>query len=886
LYAPVLGDTPFNYWSNDTSYEVSKKRDPNTRLDSYYVTGDIIKIDEDQFPSLARAANSPNTNVQSVTFDARILILDMPLVFDTTQITFFAEKVVLTSRAAILLNAVSPQPGGDGISIITDELDLSNSKTRPFQFKTDNWEFLTDGAQQPWPTDRKRNVKVDANRLLTSDPLASEDLFRFFRNLTLDQKYGYAPGSLSKAPYSIHVADDAASQVYEEFFTSSALWPDQFSAKVARQFSRAPFDPENTKFLRTTFIGPYTERFRGHHESALLTLNEVSTAIRLGVDGYGENRYYVPRISLEATLANFKEDVPATLNLVKVWDSEIAKGFVGGAVDAVKVQQVRKELDKEQAELADAESELGHAMASLTQNEQAIEKQLGTIKDIEDRIQANLQELIAKDEKNRTLLTGTRIVAAVASVIPATAPVGMILGQAVLVTGDAIYRHNANQAVTPQTVISVVQTGVEFVGKVRALRDSWDKLHSAIEKTQDPHIQGNDKRAEVNKAFVDAGRDFAEKSKNVYDLLQIPAATPISMNELEKDNPELKAALEQLASFRVEESKNLSIVHDLTTIASQKSATLIASQQRFYEVLKADLRNDNFIARQRNLGIQVRDQLFGHLSYEAATLRRSYAYHTGRQLDAPSDVAFFSDDYKSISLKDLTADSVEKVLSDQRTQVELSYGSLERLVGNGINDYLARRTLPAPVSKEFVADAKNVDDPDQIQFLRILNMSISEGTRLTAETYNPGLFFVPFEDCQQEYQLSKLPYKLLHIEVKKVVFENKTSMSGKTIEFHFVHPGYGFESDERGCFFVDFRKADALQNSAIYTTTVNNEGPIDSKNIQSLYTGSLADLNKYARYPFCSKYFLYAVLKGSPRAANWRQVPRIKYIEIVFYAVQ
>ncbi len=590
---------------------------------------------------------------------------------------------------------------------------------------------------------------------------------------------------------------------------------------------------------------------------------------------------------MDAVLQAFNEDLGATLKIAEDWDGEVVKGFVGGPIDPNKVALVRDAVDKQTGDLGAAEDALGKSMESLVEKEQAISQQLAIIKAHEDQLQAKLQEMIAKDAKNKDLLTATRAVAVVASLIPATAPVGMVLGQAVLMSGELIYKHNVNETVTPQSVISVIQTGVEFVGKVRAFRDSWDKFHTAIEKTQDPNVKGNDKRAEVNKAFIDAGRDFADKGKSVYDLLQVPSPTPLSLNGLEKDDADLQAELEKLGTLRAEESKNLTTVKEQTDVVSQKSAFLITAQQQFYEVLRADVRNDNYIVRQRNLALQIRDRLFEHLSYEAATLRRAYAYHTGNQLNASPDLVFFADNYKAVRLDNIDRSIVGKVLSDQRIRVKNTYEALSQFAKNGMADYLSSRTVPLITVKVFSADSRNVKDVEQMEFLRILNKSIADGAAVdkSGALLNTGseAFYVPFEDCQQD---SNLPTKLLHIQVTKVIFENKPAMEGKTIELQVAHPGYGFVSDKRGCFYVDHRKADALENSAIYGTTLNSDGPINIKDVQSLYPGSLADLNKFAKYPFCSKYFIYLALRGRPLATNWKQVPRIKYIEVSFYSIR
>jgi len=885
LYDPQLVDSPYNEWTNDTAYTITKKKDPSSNLDLYYVSGDIIHIDEDDFPSLKRTQTAPNTGVKAITFDARVLIVDMPVIFDSSLVTMSAERIVFTSRGSVVFTTM-PQAGGDGLLITADELDLTNAKTRPFQFQTDNWAFLTNGAEQPWPQTNKRTISVSANRIDSSDPYFRNDLLVSLRNLTLDQKYGYAPGNLSRAPYSVHVSDDVSAQQYSNFLRNVSLWPDEFASKVARHFARAPYEAENIQFLREMLIRPYLQKFAGYRTSATLKLTSVASSMNLGLDSFGHSRYYVPRLSMDTLLDGFSKNVTDSLKIIEAWDKDIVTAFVGGSIDATSVERQRKMLDSTKTDLADQQDKLGKALASLDEKEQKIGQQLSFIDNRRQKLAADLAALIAKAEENKKLAVVTRVVAVAASLIPASAPVAMAVGQAALVGGDLVYAHNAGEAVTPQSLITVVQSGVDFGKKVRAFRDSWDTLHTAIEKTQDPNVKGNDKRAEVNNAFRDAATNFGDKAKAVYDLLQVPEPTPLTLNDLEKRDDELQTELRTLATLRSEESDLLTNIADLKTDVVQKAAAVITAQQQFYEILESTLRNDNYIARQKNLALQIRDRFFEELAYEATILRRAYVYHTGNVLAAPADIVFFADDYRAVTINDVSYDRVEQTLAEERSRALKTYQALEQFIRTGLQNYLDSRTKPAITARPLYVSSQNINDAKQVEFLKVLNERIKEGAAALSTGSGGGTgfaFYVPFEDFSQAVNL---PTKLLHIQITSVTFENKAAMAGKTIETQIFHPGFGFVTNDRGCFAVDLRKSNAQENPEFYATTLAASGPIDLKDVRALYSGSLAELTKYAKYPFNSRYFITVEVKGSPKAANWKQIPVIKQLEIMFYSVQ
>jgi hypothetical protein len=238
LYDPRLPDDPPTRWDSDQAYTVTANIDAKSSRRTYRITGDALRLSADNLPSLARDANAPNTKVRAVIFDARSITVDMPMYFDSAAVSLLAESIVFTHRGAVGFTSM-PQPGGDGLKITTSRLDLSQARSVPFEFETDNWSYLKEPNEKPWPDDRKRQIEISAETLaLPESVVGDEALFTYFRSLTLDRFHG-RDGDNSRKPYTLACEVAGATVAWRESLRT-LVWPSELAAKAVRFLRRRP----------------------------------------------------------------------------------------------------------------------------------------------------------------------------------------------------------------------------------------------------------------------------------------------------------------------------------------------------------------------------------------------------------------------------------------------------------------------------------------------------------------------------------------------------------------------------------------------------------------------------------------------------------------------
>jgi hypothetical protein len=887
LWDPRLVDVPSSEWANDHSYDVTTSGPADDR--SFYVTGDTVEVSERFFQSLVRPLSAPNTKVKSITFEARVLVIDMPLVFDSTTLRLWGETLILTNRASIVFTAPVPRDGGDGLEIVADTLDLENSKARPFQFTTNNWRFLTEANQRPWPSSATRHVTVAAAHLKTGDTSYRDDPYLFVRSLTLDSTFSYPPQqALARAPFTLNLGDEGAGNLYATYLSERATWPVATARKVGRQFARAPYDVNNQEYLIRSIIQPYLRLLPDAQEEARSELLDVRQRIHDGVDAFGYTKYFAPKLSFFFLQKEFSERLKTELVLLEAWDSVIVTSSESGVIEKSRLQEFSKRSDDLQERLKKSRDDLNSTVGSLDTKEQDIAATLNRMDVRRLELEKRLQELIEKDENNKKLGIATRVIAVAASLIPATAPVALAAGTLIAATGDLVYKHNTGQPVTAQTLITVAQDGKAFVEKVRAMRGAWDVAHKAVDDALT--AKGDEARANANQDVLKKAGEFFEKARAVNDLLSIPGPTPINMNQLEQEDPQLQGLIKELAAQRSEESELLARIDTQKRAVATTVAEWTGVDAELRTFLAAKVTNGWEASRQQALAFSIRESITTGLAADAAILRRAYSLYTGQTLDTPQDVVFFADSYRPLQNASQTGETLAKALEDDRTRLKPVYETLATVVKDGYQKYLdTSGRPPKPMVGLFTASRSDSGDKVRQAFLDSLNARISEriavkssGSVGESSKAASSLILIPF-DAFGDY--AGLPEWILHIEVRSVRYKNKSAMQGKTLQLTVVHPSVGFVMHDRRCALVD-QRGPAGGKNMLFFNTVDKDGLIDTKDVQQLYGAALADLDKFAPSPLRSRYWLSVEVDGSMQGENWKNVPIIDEIEFAFYAIK
>lgn len=840
----------------------------------HYISGDTIHLSEADFPSLKRPANAGYTGVGSVTVDARLIIYDMPLVFDSTTVVLVAEQVIWTHLGELHLGA-TPQVGGDGITIITSRLDLSKVKQHPFVFYTDNW--TPAWPDNAFPMNAKRKVEVYANIVIgQSDPpdrlsaSYDEELLKFFRVLTLDHTVSRYPGS--KLPYHLEIGSPAAMKRYNDSLLA-ALWPTAFAAKVARQFSQSPYDGQSNRFIEE-LVSRYSEVLLGINYNVVLRLTSIRQAILHNEDLYGRNTYYVPRVSFSALLKRFKDSLNSAKDLTSEWDAAIVASHIGKVLTEEDVKGALNQIDSAKDAINFARQELNTALVKMEVLQQQVAAKLQQIDNAREAANQRLRELVQKDESNRRLGYSIKIVVTAASLIPAAAPVGLAVGPALNVAGDLVYQHNTGASFQPLSLIQLIQNAQAFVSKVRELREKGKVLYETLGDLSKPSAIG------------EAATNFGSKANEIYQSLEIPKPTQLDINAVEKDDALLQGYLLELAALRDTESSLLKTFQDLNRVFGEKVLASSSAERQLTALLASNIQNDRAIAERKMLAIQMRDVLFNDLAYDAAELGRACVYHVETPAQTISQTAptqpllVGRPDRMLMSDIEHNLDGtlMAKWLAEERADIWSSYAAFVSFMDKQNARFVERTNGARITQKFFSASSLNSRSSNQVEFIKMLNLELANQVRFRAKPESP--VYIPMDEYSSMVQGST---KLLDVDVSKVIFASPSAMKGKALQFRVLHPGYGMLSISGGCYFVDHRRPDAPVPGEFFPTTWSEDGMRSKDAINMRYPDLAKDVLQHSRFPFASKFFLYVTVEGDPSSNNWKDTPVISEIQLTFY---
>lgn len=890
LYDPAPQIPSAERWQRDRHCSVVARRSTATQRTNYYVCGDILHLSREAFPSLVRTDNTPNTGVEKIRFDARVLIVDMSLHFDTARVEMFAESIVWTGAGELRMREM-PQTGGDGLWIVAQHLDMRPVLTedrRPFVFTTNDWSYLTDATKPAWPDDRKRVVDVQCCHLTTGSQITANDdeaVFEWFRSLTLDRRYAL-DGQNSRRPYHLRIGGPAAQERYETVLTQESRWPLEFGDKIARLFSAGPYVADDNAFLVQQCIAPYRGLFQQHYPSALSRLQQVESAIRNGTDLFGRTRYYTPRLSFAVLRQRFAQALETNLKIAEDWEAAILEAHHGTAVDASRLKMSQEQQEKNQTtrqRLLDGMSQKQLTLETIQQQVEGCNQRLESERIV---LEHKLQTLIAQNAANAQLLQTTKILAAAAALIPVAAPVALLVGQAISITGQVIYANNKNTPIGVGGLIDLVAKNTEFIKKVRDMGAKWNDLKKSVDE------------APGSKSIYETVKAFGESANGVYGELSLPAPQKLDLNgleqeELKKPSSPLSTIIRELEALRKQESAALRDTKEMQTALDRLLGEITQVGQDMSLVLAVKVRNDAEIAEQRAAGIRVREMALGDLRSMAGEARRACCYHcnvpASDLLNEVPDPLRFELPERMSSAALMNPDTSTAELRDsmvrQRSEIKKVYEAVGFILNREINNWEDAGKQLSLVPYGFSARSSEKASDRQSGFLEALNRSICEQIESKAEVKPapPPLIYVPLEEYDQSSHSAE---KMIHAQVDNVIVSNPASMSGKRLHFRVHHPLFGFVQSGGGSYTVDMRRPGGQSDTQPWVTVWDENGVRDPQQIYELYPTIKDEYLKYAILPLRTHYYVEVEVLGDVTASTWRDAPQLDQIEIVVWGLQ
>src|ERR1035437_4276990 len=561
LYDPRTAVAAADRWAADVSYSLTSRADKAGTVFDHYFSGDTIHLSPQVTKSLIRTEDTGFHDIGTITFDARMIILDMPLFFETARIRFFCDELLITELGEILF-ANKPRDGSDGITIVASQINLSAAKRRPLHL----FDMIPakDFALSYWPVTNRRYLSVIANTIIPPASAPGTPASNLFTNSTV--KTGvlelagitpemrsfdlFSPGAdRSAALFSVEVGNEAAASAYVKALEERVVWPENFAAKVTRYFSRAPYEPDSSA-VSSKWIDYSNKTLGGHRPLAEGLLINIQEAIAKKTDLFGRSQFYVPNIDFVSLMSEFPGKIKAFTDLSAALEPLIVKAEVNTDIDPDEFKGAQQKSQQAAAEMVALNRLLDEQVNILMELQDFFAGQADLIQKQHDVIKEQVEESIRKNETKQVLQVGIKIAMTAASVLPVSAPFAIAASAAINLGGTIIQKANTGESLGVADLKNVYETSKAFVDKTRVIRDSWDGLHKQIEGPFDAQ------------KFGQAASKFGSDVSSILEAVKPPDSRTLSLTEAESKDAHLGNLLEAVAAKREVERATRSKVAD------------------------------------------------------------------------------------------------------------------------------------------------------------------------------------------------------------------------------------------------------------------------------------------------------------------------------------
>lgn len=893
---------PEHLWANDTQYQIL-----TLEAGTYLIRGDTIHLQPDLFRSLARGPSSTMTNVASITFDAREIVVDMPILVSDAQLRFFADTVRFTWNGLI---GISSPPGhyegsnaASGVharvdqlvEIQTRNLDLSDARLTLFDFSTQDWSRSTD--QPPWPeTDTSRGgtrvIVVRAGTVVPSRwssdverSLLVEEPERYLHNLSQDR--GRSAGFDWTIGYDVVVGPSGEAS-YEHLLETSLRWPDYTLQKLRRVYALDPYDAGMQEFIGSQ-VRQLAERMPASSAlSTLVGLSRLSDLTELGQDlhGFKQDDVFMRDMKVQldelANRLNMTLGPPGSLDtgLLSALDSQILASLETGAINEDAVSQLRATGRSAQSNLRSIEEQLAGVETDLALVSEAMSG-------LEDLVDQRLAQLIEEwqrkvDATKRTgeileVLSLTSV--AVSAVYPPAAPIALSINQS-LETASALVCEDFKGDLSPTDALGFIEEARTrrkgYEAKLAESQSAFEQGNRSFNVLWDNVSQGEVEGLGHNlgEFYRDSQRYTAAMSQ-LYDQINRPKCTDSLEIPTFSDNAEILRLQHELSTLKAKASDYLNQMVSLMEEQRQVQSELLGNQLRLTELQALDLRNEADRVRSQELAYELRGELLSSLYSSAARLRRSFQYLGGGLRSLPAGIATLPDNYDpqllpADELQDYESSRLAVALAENRSKVASLFWGFQQSLVESLSALSISHRGGTPDADRFTAQALDPFAPGwNPEFIESLNDSISFVLR-GSDVRTSSTVQIPYRRVA-----TGRPEFFVGAVVHSVTFSSDSpSLAGaREIEFEVSHSGFGQLHYGTTC----LRAHSAYGQVMPVTPNSFFEDTQQEYWRDHLPTWTtFANLEEYA-FPFDGIYYLTIRL---PQPEMWPKAPRLEAISI------
>ncbi len=867
-------------WNSDVSYDVVEGGKNLYRHLTF--TGDRLLINRENFGSLIRDVDQAGYGISELTLDAREVVVESALVFDSAKITIRARRVIFRGNGQIALTGpTSALP--DGLFIIAETVEFQKSVSVPFLL-------------HPTPalaSQEKRSLSIQAKFIKIDDVVIdNESGLTAVWSRTLGSVFEDTPQQNDAVMVETGELGEAA---FIEATATASAWPAHFIKKIGKFHARGPYDESARKLLLGQIAENEVVISKSANPQLEAQLREVRSNLHHNLDGFGQPQSFVPRESLfkqieRLDIARKEKDYFAFLEEMILQRPADMKDLED------KLLPLRSDIAAAAAETEQLEPQLRAALSSVSLQESEIREVLVRIEGRKAQILQEQEKKAGEKKAKLAAAMALQKVGMVASLVPHPVAQGIATGAnaaSALVSSEDDGKIDFEKATF--TFEDLKKGNEAFRAKVDFALKAFDSARSTKTSTL-AILQNKDKKAEdkINstKEFLKSSSEFSESLSAVYNELNLKSApTTLDLAKAEKEDMLLMRLLDELANARSSQGEAISTVIKLRSAVEQSMNRSIAAAAKEREVLEfGEIKNDADTARWRALALTLWQSHFTDLYTTAVRLRRSFLYETGVPPAVPADALYYPDegisyirsglfDPMSAEKAGASKESLRKELATRRDRFLFFAGTIVAKARIGYEAYLAKRTSADQINIPTVYDLNEASKGNNSRFLRNLNSEIAKAIVIGRKSTPSIPMPVDFPASDSPY-----PLKYLGAQITAVRFA-PDSAKGFQFYFRILHPGIGIIRRDGLCFAVDTRERGA--SSVIVRTT---EVP---PQIHELDNGDRDSIRKdvngiafYALAPADATYSIKVDIVYPPSVASPPTLPKIERMRSVIKVMQ
>ncbi len=875
-YAPV--NTPAEIWEQDTTYTTTWKEDESGQ-DAILIVGDILHVNQEDFPFLFKKVSEPITGISKLVFDAREIVIEMPIRLADGFVSIFADRVSFYGNGAINFSR-PPNVHDQGLEIITKILDLSRSGARPLEFTTRDW------IGNEWPTHDgpHRRVIVRCDQVVPSQQTSEIDLnnlkerpARFIHNLSVDR-------SRSKPKHWMEMYDviigteEQGQNTYDKHFFQSLVWPNYTAYKLGNLLAFGPYD----KGVRT-FVNNLTKHFSSRFairmdQQAFLKIKQINNAILSETDLRGFSNHDVSLISLPVLLERFERSVNSLVNNqekgISEWDGIIVQSLRGSVSNSPAIQSLKLKTKEKESQINKLRNNIKTNIEKIAGINAQIDSQLQIVDQrrsiLYQKTQEKSKQLRDADRIDEAVAVTQGLAVLIGTVYPAAAPAAMYVSQGLSVAGRLSAQHNRGGSITFTNILTtfaeVKKVHDAHKKRIESLRKAWNGDTKAkkgtgknigLEKAAKgaiEHIKSGFKKDQNSlKTFSESAKIFTDVVKEIQDNLTPPGQEiSINLTEFEQQDQRLQSALAEIVHLRNIEANLLSEnakYNDLHNSLSGEIAVVIGDIDTLSKLV---IDNPQERAKLLSVALWHREQSLDKLRSDAAMLLRSYRYFTGMNLELAPGQGHFGKPPPpdAISIENRTIDSV---IAWQKTSLEnlrFHYNTMISALHTAIANRQAELGSVGLKTKPFVVDKiTSKRSPEIANFINEVNLCISRQVK-GIDDFSPIL--IPFTP---EPTTSMVPERVLDAVVSDVKFKNRRVINSGALRLNIIHPGEGIVFFGENCVFVRGIDANGSPSPWVRSWThPQGSNLLESRLLE--WRKKVDDIAWNFAYPYRTNYFL------------------------------